>query len=590
MNSTTKTKIIPALITAGYIVYILLIALCFYVFNISEVKKFLVNSHFYFLEINLIFIIIGFILLLPYLKKIISFIPRKIIFLLIGISFAGIFLTSFVAPRTHRIYYDEDIYENVGQNLALLQKAQLCNNGGTIYGVYNCYEGFYNKQPYAYPYLLSIVYRIFGVSETAAFILNNLLFGFSIFIVFLIAYLMFSNYLIGIFSALIYTLIPQNLLWFSTAAAEPSTALFSALFILSLIIFLKENSKGSLFFTTVLASFAVQFRPESLLIIVIALLGILMFKRGEFKEKRFYSYGLLFLALSFGFILHLFTTSGEGWGTTGAKISFDYFVHNFSVNFLFYFDNLKFPLLFTILFIISLFSKTYIKEKFLLLIWFLCFWGIFLFFYAGSYGYGADVRYSLISYIPLTVLAGFGIHRLQTLFRFNEKNNIYINSIIAVIIIISFFKFLPQVRAETQEAWGARADHLYAEKFAEILPEKSIVLTHNPNMFHIWGKNAAQISLLTDEKSYVEQILFNQYKDGVYLHWNYWCNADDSLQNSFCENGLSNYDSELISEYFEQDFRYALYRLSIKEHRQIPLIKAKNPKLESPIFKKIEQK
>ncbi|MBT8387660.1 MAG: glycosyltransferase family 39 protein [Ignavibacteria bacterium] len=572
------------ILTAGYVVYLALVVLCFLLFNLSEIKRILIDSQFYFLEINFILIIVGFILLFLFFKNLILTIPRKIIYLLLGITISGVLLTSFVAPQTHRIYYDEDIYENIGQNLATLQKAQLCIDGNTVYGVYYCQNGIYNKQPYAYPYLLSIVYRIFGVSETASFIFNNFLLGFSIIIVFLIAFLLFKNYTIGIFSALMYALIPQNLLWFNTTAAEPSTALFGAMFILSLIIFLKEKSNRSLFLVVVTASFAIQFRQESILLMFVALFSIIIYKPSEFKSIRIYIAGLLFLALSFGYIIHLFVTSGDSWGTTAAKFSLEYFSHNFTVNSLFYIDNIKFPILFTLFFLTSFFAKLFIKEKLLLVIWFLCFWGIFLFFYAGSYGYGADVRYSLVSYVPLVILAGLGVRQLQEFLKNKLSLKSYLSPIFGIIIIISILKFLPQVRAETREAWGARADHLYAKEFATLLPENSIVLTHNPNMFHLWGKNAAQISLATDEKSYVNQILFHQYKDGVYLHWNYWCNADDSLQNSFCNNVLNDYEYELIKEYQENDYNYVLYRIKIKDQGEIPYQKAKYPKLESPIF------
>ena len=114
-----------------------------------------------------------------------------------------------------------------------------------------------------------------------------------------------------------------------------------------------------------------------------------------------------------------------------------------------------------------------------------------------------------------------------------------------------------------------------------LLPENSIVLTHNPNMFHLWGKNAAQVSLATTNKSYVNQVLFYQYKGGVYLHWNYWCNADDSLQNSFCKNVLMDYKYELIKEYTENDYRYALYRIELNEQKEIPYQRAKYPKMQT---------
>ena len=65
-------------------------------------------------------------------------------------------LTLCVAPRTNRIYYDEQIYQSIGQNLADLRLAQMCNDGIVEYGRLQCSSGEYNKQPYAYPHLLSL--------------------------------------------------------------------------------------------------------------------------------------------------------------------------------------------------------------------------------------------------------------------------------------------------------------------------------------------------------------------------------------------------------------------------------------------------
>ena len=243
----SKFKLFLLLLISGYVLYISLIFLCFYYFNTSQIKSQLTDLHFYFLELNFFLIIVGFILIIPFFKNLIFTIPMRVVYLLIGITIIGTLLTSFIAPQTHRIFYDEDIYENIGQNLATLQKAQLCNDGGTTYGVYSCHEGHYNKEPYAYPYLLSIVYRLFGVNETLSFIFNNLLLGITIIIVFLLAFLLFKNYLIGIFAALVYTLIPQNLLWFNTTAVEPSASLFSGIFIFAVVIFLKHKSTRSLF-------------------------------------------------------------------------------------------------------------------------------------------------------------------------------------------------------------------------------------------------------------------------------------------------------------------------------------------------------
>ena len=108
LKNNSKPKIFLSLLVTGYVLYVLLIFLCFNVYNVSQIKNYLIDLHLYFLEINFFLILIGFILIIPFLKNLFTSIPRRIVYLLIGISVAGILITSFVAPQTHRIYYDEN--------------------------------------------------------------------------------------------------------------------------------------------------------------------------------------------------------------------------------------------------------------------------------------------------------------------------------------------------------------------------------------------------------------------------------------------------------------------------------------------------
>ena len=91
-----------------------------------------------------------------------------------GLAALAIALTVFVAPRTNRIYYDEQIYQSIGQNLTDLRRAQMCNDGIVEYGRLQWSNGEYNKQPYAYPHLLSLADRLLGVREANAFAVNAL--------------------------------------------------------------------------------------------------------------------------------------------------------------------------------------------------------------------------------------------------------------------------------------------------------------------------------------------------------------------------------------------------------------------------------
>lgn len=531
-----------------------------------KIRNHLMSYTFWFLEFNFLLIIIGIILNFDIIKKLWYKISLKSRILLALIILTGMILTCFIAPRTHRLYYDEDIYLNIGQNLACLKKAQMCNEGYNSYGVYQCYRGEYNKQPYGYPYLLSVVYRLFGISKEAAFLFNNLMFGLSIIVVFLLGLLLFESQVSALWCAFLYALVPENNLWFSTAAAEPSSAFFTAFSILCIFLFIKYQKTTLLFLAIVVISFSQNFRPESILLLPIIFIIILLFSRKLFSEYRFYLLGMLALCLVIPIIGHQYAVKMENWGASGAKFASNYFQHNLSVNGLFYWKNIRFPAIFSLFAAIGLIWKARWKEKSIALLWFVLFWGIFLFFYAGSYNYGVDVRYSLLSYVPLILLAGFGLYKLQTLLK-NRTEKAFVAPVMTVVILLSFISFMPLIRAETEESWPCREDYKYAKEFAELLPDDSIVLTHNPNMFLIWGKNAIQTSIASTEFNYVNNSLFNRHTGGVYFHWNYWCTVPNNLQNSFCNNVLNQFDYEIVRDYQVRDYRFALYRLYRKQEK-----------------------
>ena len=49
------------------------------------------------------------------------------------------------------------------------------NTDGTVeYGRLQCWRAEFNKEPNGYPYILTLAYRAFGVGESHAFIVNNL--------------------------------------------------------------------------------------------------------------------------------------------------------------------------------------------------------------------------------------------------------------------------------------------------------------------------------------------------------------------------------------------------------------------------------
>ena len=317
-----------------------------------------------------------------------------------------------MAPRTNRIFYDEQIYQNIGQNLADSRRAQMCNDGAVDDGRLQCSSGEYNKQPYAYPHLLSLAYRVFGVGTAPAFVVNAVAMGLSVCFVYLLVAILFSDRVAAFFAALLLALTPQQLVWSATAAVEPSASVACLAALLAAACFVRLRSTVSLVGRRSRRRTRSSFdRSRCLIVPVIALL---IWQRApeEFARPRLWWAGLLFLALA---AVH----RGAHGGGEERRLGHDAGPHvaglcrdNLRVNGWFYLADARFPAVYTLLALAGLSGRRAETGRLTLTCYFLLFFGIALLFYAGSYDYGADVRYSLATYPPLAMLGGLGLARL----------------------------------------------------------------------------------------------------------------------------------------------------------------------------------
>lgn len=477
-------------------------------------------------------------------------------------------LTATAPPRTNRIYYDEQIYQGVGRNLTDLHRAQMCNDGRVEYGRLQCVDGEYNKEPNGYPYLLSLVYRVTGVSDAAAFRLNNLVAGLSVLLTIVLADLLFNDARIAVLSGIVLALLPMQLQWSNTAAVEPVAALLCAASMVAAVHFARARTASALVWTIAVTAFTLNARPECVLIVPVIALTVLLLAPHEFLTRRLWLGAAGGLVVSSPAVLHILAVSNEGWGTTGPQLSWPHAVANFSTNFFFFFRDERFSTLSGAAAVVGLLAPGRLRERLALGGYFLAFWLVFLFFYAGSYNYGADVRYSLMTYVPIAILAAAGLWRLADHVRWWRRGT-WTDGLafasIAALLFAQFLWYLPLVRETGEEAWAARADVKYAREFVARLPPNSVVLTHNPAMFHMWNVSAAQMSITRGDPHAIER-LQARFAGGVYLHWNYWCNVPDPVQNSFCKTGLNEYAHELVESRRERDFEYALYRMQGDRH------------------------
>jgi hypothetical protein len=538
--------------------------------NNHALREFLMKWQFWALEAQVAFLVVMTIVEARRLPV------RRATFAAGCVVAAGVWLlTATLPPQTNRIYYDEHIYQGVGQNLSDLRRAQMCNDGTVEYGRLQCFQGEYNKEPYGYPHLLSIIYRVTGVSDAPAFRFNNVVAALAALTTMLLADLLFANAWIAVLSGLVLGLLPMQLQWSNTAAAEPAAALLCALTMLAAVHFARVRTTPALVWTVACAAFAMTGRPEGVLVVPLIVLVIALLAPEEFLRRRLWLAAIGGAVVSIAPLLHIVAVQNENWGTTGDRMSWQHAISNFAVNSRFYFWDERFSAWCGAAAMVGVLASGRVRERALLLAYFLAFWTIFLFFYAGSYNYGADVRYSLMAYVPVAILAAVGLWRiaqLATRFARRPWSDGQVFAAIVVCLVVQFLWYVPLVRATGEEAWAARADVRHAKEFVTQLPPNSIVLTHNPAMFHIWRVSAAQMSLIRSNPRQMEQ-LFTRYAGGVFLHWNYWCNVADPLQKSFCQAGLDGFPHELVASARERDYEYAIYRLQPADRHPSGLLK-----------------
>jgi hypothetical protein len=472
----------------------------------------------------------------------------------------AISLTVLVAPRTNRIFYDEHIYQSIGQNMSDLRRAQVCNDGNVEYGRLRCQSGEYNKQPYAYPHLLSLGYRIFGVHEWIAFAVNAAAMAATVCVIYLLVCVLFSDRDAALFAGLCLALTPHQILWSATAAVEPTASLALVVALLWGALYLRSGGPLMLIAAAIMAGYAIQFRPESILILPV--IGFLIWPRlrADVARPDTWWAGLLFVGLAAAHVGHLIAVRHIGWGTDSARFSLDYVAANLRVNGWFYLYDERFPLVFSLLALLGLSIRGFTRERVAIALYFFVFFTIDLAFYAGSYNYGADVRYSLMTYPPIAVAAGVGAVRLGGMLG-GARAGIPVRFVTVAALAFQFLWYAPVVRATTEEAWAARADVRFARSFASEIPANAYVLTHNPGMFHLWGVNAGQMSQVVASPGYASA-LKGRYTGGVYVHWNFWCNVQDPLQPEFCRKALALGAVELVREFRERDQRFAVYKMT----------------------------
>jgi hypothetical protein len=482
------------------------------------------------------------------------------------------YLACDLAPLTTRIFFDEHLYCQIGQTIAHTGRAEGANYARVEYGKFEMYNPWVNKQPNGLPYLLSWIYRLVGVSDGASHFLNPALVG-------LMAAALYIGLALvpwalppgaGLAAAILFIFTPLVPWWGHTVAVEPGAAATAVFAFLAACAHArlrdKDTAQGLPASGLLLAgatAFAVYFRPESLL--VFPMVAAVLWSTDDRFIEDVSAWGALALAAALAApnLLQLWSVRTEDWGARdGRRFGFDFIGKNFSNNAGYFVDSKWFPVAGTVLALAGAFwlLRRNRTAGVALGVWFALSWGVFIFFYAGGYFYGASSRYAVVSCAPVAVFMGIGLAGLGGGFR---RVPVLLCGLAAAGTInwVAAMHYVPTLSREASEAV---ADAKFVAQVARTLPEGSLVISHDPCMWLLQGINSSQFFTIDHMVHHEMRELANQYPGGIFVHWGFWHNAEPDRAADTAKL-LVETDAREVTRMQCQAYKLAMFRIDTPE-------------------------
>ena len=285
-------------------------------------------------------------------------------------------LREFLIPHIYHVYYDAFYYQEIAKNIYYNHSFSRILMGSHFH--LNLLAN--SHRPGGYPFLLAFIFRVFGISENVAFLVNVIMGSFSVVFVFWIAYLFFRKIDVSIWSAVVFLFLPVHLRYSTSASSD----IFALCFILAggllLLVYLDTRKKSLFYLVGLLIVFSSYIRPENILLYLI-LPGLLIheYKKGYFSANDVRDYAFFIFMFIAPLIIQIPKLVAQECSNANVYfLSFGHLVNNLLSNFEYLFDFRYHSLASTIFFLLGvvyLFTKN--KKLFFpsLILFFVFFFG-----------------------------------------------------------------------------------------------------------------------------------------------------------------------------------------------------------------------
>ena len=554
----------------------LLLVFLFAIYKLSTYEKGKIENFILKAEAPFYFIsLLTFVIVLALSHKKIFKILRGVNWKLALVVFLlALLIREVIPPKTTRLFFDEDIYLDMAKQILTHFSSCLCDYGNK----FSCFKCELMKWPVAHPFIISIAFLFFGISEVVARHLAIFLASLSTFFVYLSSFLLFRKNELSFLSSLILGLLPIHILWSPTMTADLTLSFFVSFFLFFIILSAKLNDLKIHSLSLLALVLAVQAKSEGIILIPLYFLSQFLLNKSYFeiiKNKTYISFVFLSFSLLSVYLLHIFYSwKVDTWGAMGEKMSFNYLKQNIYPNVGFWFEiskekdkwayegkQLYHPPIFTILAIVGAIYlfKNDVRILLLLLLWFSSFFFLYSSFYAGSVYYGVDARYILPQLVPFSILAGRGAFYLTTLLSKVVKKGFSV-FIVTLLLLLIFSFYVPKMHIsddQIRESCGARLYRKSVINFASNYSDDCYFISHVSSIYSWLGKGHLQIWYI-----YLPEFGEIVKEKCVIFDEGYWCaiRVDESRS---CIEFKNKYKLELLQRVVDEKENkvYSMYRV-----------------------------
>ncbi len=573
----------------------------------------------YAFTIGIVLSLLGLIVCAFFSKDEISSVLKEIKFTKKHLAVAIVIIALFVALElylvkpTQQLFFDDAIYQAMGQQLLHSGQAWMCDYGTPTM----CYAGEIFHEPIGTSFNLAIGYAIAGVSRNVTYAVDLVVACIALLFVFIATFMLLEDGRAALFAELLLALSPIMLVFAWPTTSDMPYLAYSLVAFACMLLYLKRRTTATMGMMLFSLSLAVYMKVDSLLLILVFFLMYIILDEksihGSIKmnAKRLWNNMLnteaLIVLLVFILVIApmIIYSYGEGLagdygyqgttiqntcaqsGSTTAAGNFNLvnFQYNVCANVLFWFNAYKSQYvmqhaLFTLIAVLGIGMMLFDKRRILLAlgIWFIAFFLLYTAFYAGSVVYGVDWRFMLSLIAQVCIFGGYALSTIVAMsITFTESFAAKLRirpyetsmrmryvAIVALLILLSYsaygaFPALGVNPSSIQQASDARFYENFVYNDSNLISNNCAVFSYDPTLFNINNKTAAQLSDIYDTNFYTN---LRASHSCLVVDWGYWCYTPNNL----CSNLNQTFTLTLLAnETMQNPYRnFALYYVERK--------------------------